>query len=84
MLIEPKEWDLDSLDDMYVSLDRYCELRRQRKGLDEGDLPEAQFRTTVAMRLGHFQAAKVCWTSKESRNCSVDNVKVPRNNFGND
>ena len=57
-LIEPKEWDLDNLDDVYVSLDHYCELRRQRKGLDEGDLPEAQFRTTVAMRLGHFQAAK--------------------------
>ena len=27
-LIEPKEWDLDNLDDMYTSLDRYCELRR--------------------------------------------------------
>ena len=57
-LIEPKEWDLDNLDDMYVSLDHYCELRRQRKGLDEGDLPKAQFRTTVMSRLGHFQAAK--------------------------
>ena len=57
-LIEPKEWDLDNLDDVYVSLDRYCELRRQRKGLDEGDPPKAQFRTMVASRLGHFQAAK--------------------------
>ena len=57
-LIELKEWDLDNLDDMYVSLDRYCELRRQRKGLDECDLPEVQFRTTVAMRLGHFQVVK--------------------------
>ena len=57
-LIELKEWDLDNLDDVYVSLDHYCELRRQRKGLDEGDLPEAQFRTTVAIRLGHFQVAK--------------------------
>ena len=57
-LIEPKEWDLDNLDDVYVSLDHYCELRRKRKGLDEGDLPEAQFRTTVASRLGHFQAVK--------------------------
>ena len=57
-LIEPKEWDLDNLDDVYVSLDHYCELRRQRKGLDECDLPEAQFRTTVAMRLGHFQVVK--------------------------
>ena len=57
-LIEPKEWDLDNLDDVYASLDCYCELKRQRKGLDEGDLPEAQFRTTIAMRLGHFQAAK--------------------------
>ena len=57
-LIEPKEWDLDNLDDVYVSLDCYCELRRQRKGLDEGDLPEAQFKTTIAMRLGHFQVAK--------------------------
>ena len=46
-LIELKEWDLDNLDDVYVSLDRYCELRRQRKGLDEGDLTEAQFRTMV-------------------------------------
>ena len=57
-LIELKKWDLDNLDDVYVSLDHYCELRRQRKGLDEGDLPEAQFRTTVVMRLGHFQVAK--------------------------
>ena len=57
-LIEPKEWDLDNLDGVYVSLDRFCELRRQRKGFDEGDLPKAQFRTTVASRLGHFQAAK--------------------------
>ena len=57
-LIEPKEWDLDNLDDVYESLDRYCKLRRQRKGLDEGDLPEAQFRTMVASRLGHFQVAK--------------------------
>ena len=57
-LIEPKEWDLDNLDDVYVSLDHYCELRRQRKELDEGDLPKAQFRTMVASRLGHFQVAK--------------------------
>ena len=57
-VIELKEWDLDNLDDVYVSLDHYCELRRQRKGLDEGDLPKAQFRTMVALRLGHFQAAK--------------------------
>ena len=35
-LIEPKEWDLDNLDDVYVSLDCYCKLRRKRKGLDEG------------------------------------------------
>ena len=57
-LIELKEWELDNLDDVYVSLDHYCELRRQRKALDEGDLPKARFRTTVAMRLGHFQVAK--------------------------
>ena len=57
-LIKLKEWDLDNLDDVYVSLDRYCELRRQRKGLDEGDLPKAQFRTMVVLRLGHFQAVK--------------------------
>ena len=57
-LIELKEWDLDNLDEVYVSLDCYCELRRQRKGLDEGDLPKAQFRTMVASRLGHFQVAK--------------------------
>ena len=57
-LIELKEWDLDNLDDVYVSLDRYCELRRKRKGLDEGYLPEVQFRTMVTLRLGHFQAAK--------------------------
>ena len=57
-LIEPKEWDLDNLDDVYVSLDHYCKLRRKRKGLDEGDLPEAQFRTMVMSRLSHFQMAK--------------------------
>ena len=57
-LIKMKEWDLDNLDDMYVSLDCYCELRRQRKGLDEGNLTEVQFRTTVVSRLGHFQVAK--------------------------
>ena len=57
-LIKPKEWDLDNLDDVYVSLDHYWELRRQRKGLDDGDLPEVQFRTTVTSRLSHFQMAK--------------------------
>ena len=57
-LIKPKEWNLDNLDDMYVSLDHYCKLRRQRKGLDEDDLPKAQFRTTVTSRLSHFQMAK--------------------------
>ena len=57
-LIKLKEWDLGNLDDVYVSLDCYCELRRQRKGLDEGDLPEAQFRTMVVLRLGHFQVVK--------------------------
>ena len=57
-LIELKEWDLDNLDYVYVSLDCYYELRRQRKGSDEGDLPKAQFRTTVASRLGHFQVVK--------------------------
>ena len=57
-LIKLKEWDLDNLDDMYMSLDHYCELRRQRKGLDEGDLPKAQFRTTITSRLSHFQVAK--------------------------
>ena len=57
-LIESKEWDLDNLDDVYVSLDHYCKLRRQRKGLDEGDLPEAQFSTMVTSRLSHFQMAK--------------------------
>ena len=57
-LIKPKEWDLDNLDDVYVSLDCYCELRRQRKGLDVGDLPEAQFRTMVTSRLSHFQVVK--------------------------
>ena len=83
-LIEPKVWDLDNLDDVYVSLDRYCELRRKRKGLDEGDLPEAQFRTMVMSRLGHFQVVKALLTSEGSRNCSICNVKVPRNNFEND
>ena len=57
-LIEPKVWDLDNLDDVFVSLDCYCELRRQRKGLDEGNLPKSQFRTMVMLKLSHFQMAK--------------------------
>ena len=28
MLLEPKEWKLDSLDEIYSMLDHYCELRR--------------------------------------------------------
>ena len=56
--IKPKVWDLDNLDDIYVSLDRYCKLRRQRKGLDEDDLPKSQFGTMVMLRLSHFQMAK--------------------------
>ena len=28
VLLEPKEWKLDSLDEIYSMLDRYCELRR--------------------------------------------------------
>ena len=27
VLLEPKKWKLDSLDDVYGMLDRYCELR---------------------------------------------------------
>ena len=80
-LIEPKAWAIDNLDDVYTSLDHYCELRRQRMGLDEGDLPEAQFRTTVVMRLGHFQVAKALLDQRRKQELQRRQCKGTLKNF---
>ena len=42
VLLEPKKWKLDSLDEIYSMLDCYCELRRIWKKIPDSDLQESE------------------------------------------
>ena len=59
MLLEPKKWKLDNLDEIYSMLDHYCELQRICKCKPDGDMQESEFRARVAERVGQFQMTKV-------------------------
>ena len=54
LLLEPKEWKLDSLDEIYSMLDCYCELQGIQKKIPDSDLQESEFRARVAERVGQF------------------------------
>ena len=67
MLLEPEKWKLDNLDEVYSMLDHYCELRRIRKNIPDGDLQESEFRARVAKRVGQFKMTKVLMEQKKQR-----------------
>ena len=48
MLLEPKKWKLDNLDEVYSMLDHYYELQRIQKNMPNGDSQESEFRARVA------------------------------------
>ena len=58
ILIEPKKWKLDNLDEIYSMLDHYHELYRICKNIPDGDTQESKFRARVAERVGQFQRTK--------------------------
>ena len=67
MLLEPKKWELDNLDEIYSMLDCYCELPRIRKNIPDGDLQESDFRVRAAERVGQFQMTRVLSEQKKQR-----------------
>ena len=67
MLLEPKKWKLNNLDEIYSMLDHYCELRRIHKKIPDGDLQESDFRVRVAERVGQFQTTRVLMEQKKQR-----------------
>ena len=67
MLLEPKKWKIDNLDEVYSMLDCYCELQRIWKNIPNGDLQESEFRTRVAERVGQFKMTKVFMEQKKQR-----------------
>ena len=64
VLLEPKKWKLDNLDEVYSMLDHYCELQRIWKNIPDGDLQESKFRARVAERVGQFKMTKVLMEQK--------------------
>ena len=67
MLLEPKKWKLDSLDEIYSMLDHYCELQRIQKNIPNGNLQESEFRARVAERVGQFKMTKILMEQKKQR-----------------
>ena len=59
VLLEPKKWKLDNLDEIYSMLDHYCELQRICKSIPDGNMQESEFRARVGERVGKFQMTKV-------------------------
>ena len=57
VLLEPKKWKLDSLDEIYSMLDHYCELRRIWKNIPDGNLQESEFRAEL-LRVCQFKMTK--------------------------
>ena len=66
MLLEPKKWTLDNLDEIYSMLGHYCELQRIRKKIPDGDLQESDSRARVAERVGQFQTTRVLMEQKKT------------------
>ena len=67
VLLEPKSWKLDSLDEIYSMLDHYCELQRIRKKIPDSDLQESEFRARVAERVGQFKMTRILMEQKKQR-----------------
>ena len=67
VLLEPKKWKLDSLDEIYSMLDHYCELQRIWKKIPDGDLQESEFRARVAKRVGQFKTTRILMEQKKQR-----------------
>ena len=67
MLLEPKKWKLDSLDEIYSMLDCYCELQRIWKKIPDSDLQESEFRARVAERIGQFKMTRILMEQKKQR-----------------
>ena len=67
VLLEPKKWKLDNLDEIYSMLDHYCELRRIRKSIPDDDMQESEFRARVAERVSQFQMTKVLMEQTKQR-----------------
>ena len=66
MLLEPKKWKLDSLDEIYSMLDHYCELQRIQK-IPDGDLQASEFRARVAKKVGQFKTTRILMEQKKQR-----------------
>ena len=58
VLLEPKKWKLQNLDEIYDMLNCYCELQRIHKDIPDGDIQESEFRARVAERVRQFQTTK--------------------------
>ena len=78
VLLELKKWKLDSLDDVYGMLDHYCELRRIRKNLPNGDLQETEFRARVAKRVGQFKTTKILMDRKKQQELEREKHKMQK------
>ena len=65
VLLEPRKWKLDSLDEIYRMLDHYCELRRIWKKIPDCDLQESEFRVRVAERVGQFEMTRILMEQKK-------------------
>ena len=75
VLREPKKWKLDNLDEIYSILDHYCELRRIRKNIPDGDLQESDFRVRVADKVGQFHTTRVLMEQRKQR--ELEKSRVP-------
>ena len=67
VLLEPKKWKLDSIDEIYSMLDHYCELRIIQKKIPDGDLQESEFRARVAKRVSQFKTTRILMEQKKQR-----------------
>ena len=66
VLLKPKKWKLDKLDEIYMILDCYCELQRIHENIPDGTLQENDFRARVAERVGQFQMTRVLMKQKKT------------------
>ena len=58
VLLKPKKWKLDNLDEICDMFNCYCELQRIHKDIPDGDTQESEFRARVTERVRQFQTTK--------------------------
>ena len=75
MLLEPKKWKLNNLDEIYSML----ELQRIRKNIPDGYLQKSDFRARVAERVGQFQTTRVLMKQKKQRELEQEKCKAQKN-----